>query len=67
MCLCVLVCKCGVQGILYHVVRFFFRLMSIFIGLTDFVNCEVFTLVDEIPRYRNYHYDYQYVVQILRR
>ena len=32
------------------------RLIYIFVGLTDFAKRDVLPLVDEIPRYRNYHY-----------
>ena len=34
--------------------------MCIFVGLTDFVKRSVLTLVDEKPRYRNYHFYYYY-------
>ena len=34
--------------------------MRIFVGLTDFVQRGVLILVDEIPRYKNYHYYYYY-------
>ena len=34
--------------------------MCIFVGVTDFVKCGALTLVDEIPRCRNYHCYYYY-------
>ena len=52
MCVCVCACVC-VRGILYHVYILFFRLLCIFVGLTEFVMSGV--LVDEIPRHENDH------------
>ena len=56
-CVCV-VCEESYIMFVYH----FLRLMCIFVGLTDFVNRGVLTLVDEIPRYRNYHYLFIYFI-----
>ena len=39
---------------------YFFRLMCIFVTSTYFVKRGARILVDEIPRYRNYHYYYCY-------
>ena len=58
VCVCVCVCVCGVCRNVMICFCFCFRLMYIFVGLTDFVKRGVLTLVDEIPRCRNYHYYY---------
>ena len=60
LCLCAGVCMyvCvlggGVQGMLYNVYFYIFRLMYISVGLTNFVKCHVLISVDEKPRYRNF-------------
>ena len=41
-------------------IYYFFRLICTFVSLTDFVKRGVIILVDEIPRYRNYHYYHNY-------
>ena len=41
--------------------------MCIFVGLTDFVKLGVLSLVNEIPRYRNYYYYYYYYYYISKR
>ena len=43
---------------------YFFRLMCIFVSLTDFVKCSVPNLVNETMRYRNYHY-YYYIIHMI--
>ena len=44
----------------FFIQKIFFRLICIFVGLTDFVKHGLLTLVDEILRYRNYHCYYYY-------
>ena len=39
-------------------IYYFLRLVCIFVHLIDFVKRSVLTLVDELPRFRNYHYYY---------
>ena len=65
MCVCALVCVCGsvcvvcVREMYIMFIYYFFRLMCIFVGLTDFVKRDVLILVNEIPHFRNcqyYHY-----------
>ena len=54
---------CGVckEYYVYIIYIFFLGLfICIFVSLTDFVKRSVIILVDEIPRYRNYHYYYYY-------
>ena len=62
-CVSVCVCVCVVCEECYVYKLFFFRLMCIFVSLTDFVKRCVLTLVDEIACYRNYHYYYHYYIQ----
>ena len=48
------VCVWYAKNVLF--IHYFLRLMCVFVGFTDFVKRGVLTHVDEIPRYRNYHY-----------
>ena len=70
MCVCAraradLCVFCGVSEEYYvYIYTFFFRLMCLFLGLTDFVKRSFLILVDEIPRYRNYYYYYYTITTI---
>ena len=60
VCVCMSVCVWCARNVINYNYIYFFRLTCIFVSLTDFVKRSVIILVDEMPRYRNYHYYYYY-------